>query len=160
VLHAVLLVPGPQDAHWHTYVHVCVPTGMLCVGTRSFPWRIFCRHSFLCMLSKRETCVLEIRDAHYVDVSPFFIDMRRVLRGCVSLFLHQKLNYCQIQFSVHQKLNTRPQKLHTLQNRTKSSIAIFSHIEHISHKYPIKVIFSHIDHISHKYPLKVNFSHK
>jgi hypothetical protein len=39
-------------------------------------------------------------------------------------------------------------------------MAIFSHIEHISHKYSMKVKFSHIDHISHKYPLKVKFSQK
>jgi hypothetical protein len=44
-------------------------------------------------------------------------------------------------------------------------MVIFSHVEHISHKYPLnvkfsqKVIFSQIKHISHKYPLKVNFSH-
>jgi hypothetical protein len=44
---------------------------------------------------------------------------------------------------------------------------VFSHIEHISLKYPMKVIFftqmdifSHIEHISHKYPMKVKFSHK
>jgi hypothetical protein len=38
---------------------------------------------------------------------------------------------------------------------TKSQIftqmAIFSHIEHISHKYPMKVKFSHIEHILHNH---------
>jgi hypothetical protein len=30
-------------------------------------------------------------------------------------------------------------------------MAIFSHIEHISHKYPMKVKFSHIEHILHNH---------
>jgi hypothetical protein len=71
----------------------------------------------------------------------------------------------------------------------RHQMAILSQIEHISHKYPMKVkffhkcpyfhtlsifhtniewsqiftqmaIFSHIEHISHKYPMKVKFSHK
>jgi hypothetical protein len=36
-------------------------------------------------------------------------------------------------------------------------MAIFSHIEHISHKWPMKVKFSHIEHISHKWSMKVIF---
>jgi hypothetical protein len=39
-------------------------------------------------------------------------------------------------------------------------MVIFSHIEHISHKYQIKVTFSHIEYILHKYPLKLKFSQK
>jgi hypothetical protein len=39
-------------------------------------------------------------------------------------------------------------------------MVIFSHIEHILHKYPLKVNFSHIELILNKYPLKVKFSHK
>jgi hypothetical protein len=80
----------------------------------------------------------------------------------------------------HQKLNARLQETtHT------SETSIFSHIEHISQKYPMKVkfphkgpyfqtltqisnenqiftqmaIFSHIEHISHKYSIQVTFSH-
>jgi hypothetical protein len=84
------------------------------------------------MLSKKETHVPEIRDAYCVGTSPFSLDMRRVLCGHVSLFLHQKLNNCYIKYSVYQKLNRRLQKQ-----------PIFSHIEHISHQYPLKVKFLH-----------------
>jgi hypothetical protein len=44
---------------------------------------------------------------------PFFLDARHNSLVRIYLFLHQKLNNCQIQYSVDQKLNTRLQKLHT-----------------------------------------------
>jgi hypothetical protein len=61
--------------------------------------------------------VPEIRDTHLVGASPFSSDRRHVFSGRVSLYLHQKLNYYQIQYSVHQKLNTRLQKLHKHQKQ-------------------------------------------
>jgi hypothetical protein len=101
VLHAVLLAPAPQDTHWHTYVRVCVPTSMLCVGARGIPWRIICRYFFVCMLSKKKMRISEIHHMHFVGASPSSSYRRRGLLGRVSLLLHQKLNYCQIQYSVN-----------------------------------------------------------
>jgi hypothetical protein len=46
VLHTVLLAPGLQSDHWHTYVCVCIPTIILHVGASRIPWRITCRYSF------------------------------------------------------------------------------------------------------------------
>jgi hypothetical protein len=46
VLHVVLLAPGMQSDHWHTYIHVCVPKVMLRVGARRISWRIICRYTF------------------------------------------------------------------------------------------------------------------
>jgi hypothetical protein len=126
---------------------------MLCIGTRTIPWRIFCRHSFLCMLSKRETRVpwsrlpsSQISDAHCIGASPFY-------------FIR---NWTIAKFSIVSTKNWTQEFRNCthFRNRTKTSIAIYSHIEHILHKYPTKVMFSHIEHISHKYPLKVKFSHK
>jgi hypothetical protein len=60
-------------------------------------------------------CACHVKGRHvFRGCVSLFSYTRRALRGRVSLFLHQKLNYCQIQYSVHQKLNTRLQKLHTL----------------------------------------------
>jgi hypothetical protein len=50
---------------------VCVPTSMQHVGTWRIPWRIIYRYSFVFMLSKREMCAPEIRDAPLYIVSPF-----------------------------------------------------------------------------------------
>jgi hypothetical protein len=100
VLHMMLLVSGPQDTHCHTYVRICVPMGMLCVGARNIPWRIFYRNFFCaCYVKGRHTfcgCVSlfsDIRRAFCGHVS-LFSDTRHALHRRVSHFLHQKLNYC------------------------------------------------------------------
>jgi hypothetical protein len=123
VLHAVLLASGPHvSIGTRTFTYMCQWACCLLVQA-AFPWRLICRLSFLCILSKRETppqCVspfTKMRDAHSIGVSPFCFTRKHTL---------------------HYKLNTKLQRTaHT------SEIAIFSHIEHISQQYPMKVKFPH-----------------
>jgi hypothetical protein len=90
-------------------------------------------YSFLCMLSKKEMCIPEIRDTRLLGTSPFSLDRRRAFSGRISFYLHPKLNYCQIQYSVHQKLNTRLQKLHTLQKQNQDIKWPYCHTLSIFH---------------------------
>jgi hypothetical protein len=55
VLYTVLLVSGPRCARWDKCVTYLLQWAPLHAGARSISSRIFCIHSFLCMLSKRET---------------------------------------------------------------------------------------------------------
>jgi hypothetical protein len=127
------------------------------------------------ILLRYETCVAwahlpspKIRDVRFMGPSPFFF----IRNWTIAIFIivsirisTQDFRNC-THFSIfsHRTSETAHTSVYFTQISNKSYIftqmGIFSNIEHISHKYPIKLKFSHIEHILHKYPLKVKFLHK
>jgi hypothetical protein len=101
----------------------------------------------------RRSMCLKMRDARNKSVSPFFF----IKNWTIARFSIVSIrNWTQgFRNCTHFRNKTKTSNDHIF-----TPWAYFTQISNTSQIFTQMTIFSHIEHISHKYPMKVNFSHK